>query len=77
MAATRSLRRANSSDIVLVSIFMAALEARYEYQPPLVLSPMEPTRADMLAMTAGRSLRWGADGVCVCGGGAERERSGK
>ena len=37
---------------VFVNMFWAALEPRYAYQPPSRLSPMLPTRAEMLANTA-------------------------
>ena len=37
---------------VLANWVTAALEARYEYHPPALLSVMEPTRADMSAKTA-------------------------
>ncbi len=45
-------RRANSTAAVRTSWLRAALDARYEYQPPSRLSPMLPTRADSVAKTA-------------------------
>ena len=36
--------------MLLPILFTAALEARYAYDPPDVLSPVEPTREDMMPM---------------------------
>lgn len=38
-------------DSVLVNMFCAAFDPRYEYQPPSLLSEMLPTRAERLAKT--------------------------
>ena len=38
-----------------------AAGSSHEYQPPSLLSPMLPTRALMLAMTAGQSLQQTGD----------------
>merc|ERR1719424_434810 len=36
----------------LVAMFSALFDMRYDHHPPILLSPIEPTRADRLAMTA-------------------------
>ena len=49
--------RACSMESVFSSMFNAAFDARYEYQPPSRLSPMLPTRADNAAKTVLEPLR--------------------
>eukprot|EP00325_Prymnesiales_sp_UTEX-LB-985_P006472 CAMPEP_0174697224 /NCGR_PEP_ID=MMETSP1094-20130205/3147_1 /TAXON_ID=156173 /ORGANISM="Chrysochromulina brevifilum, Strain UTEX LB 985" /LENGTH=77 /DNA_ID=CAMNT_0015894157 /DNA_START=316 /DNA_END=546 /DNA_ORIENTATION=+ len=38
--------------MLTVAMLSAALDMRYDHHPPMRLSPMEPTRAERLAITA-------------------------
>ena len=52
----RDQAKENSILNVLINIFKAALEARYPYQPPNLLSPILPTRALKAAKIEGEFL---------------------